>query len=63
MHGRGGAREAEDAIDFEQDWLDHVVTDEFEIAVAEQVRDVGAFAAEEIVEADHLLAVLEQALA
>jgi hypothetical protein len=42
-------REMEDAIDFEQDRLDDVVTDEFEIAVAELVHNVGALAAEKIV--------------
>jgi hypothetical protein len=39
------------------------VADEFEVAVAEQVHDVGALAAEKIVEADHFLPVVEQALA
>jgi hypothetical protein len=63
MHRRRGARETEDAIDFEEDWLDYVVADEFEIAVAEQVHDVGALAAEKIVEADDFLAVVEQTLA
>ena len=63
MHRRRGAGEAENAIDFEQDWLDDVVADELEIAVAEQVHDVGALAAEKIVEADDFVPVLEQALA
>jgi hypothetical protein len=39
------------------------VANEFEIAVAQQVHNVGALAAEKIVEADDFVAVVEQALA
>jgi hypothetical protein len=53
----------EDAIDFEQNRLDGVVADKFEVAMAGQVGDVGALAAEKIVEADDFVAVVEQALA
>jgi hypothetical protein len=63
MHVRRGACEAEDAIDFEQDWFDYVVADELEVAVAEQMHDVGALATEEIVETDDFIPVVEQALA
>ena len=63
VHRRGRAGEVKDAIDFEQDRLDDVVADELEIAVAEQMHDVGALAAEKIVEADDFVAVLEQPLA
>src|SRR5258708_10434217 len=63
VHRRSGARETEDAIDFQQYRLDHIMADEFEVAVAEQVHDVGALAAEKIVEADNFLPVVEQALA
>ena len=60
MDRGGGAGEMKDAIDFEQDRLDDIVADQLEVTVPDQMADVGAGAAEEIVEADDLVAVPEQ---
>jgi hypothetical protein len=51
------------AIDLEQNRLDSIVADEFEIAMAGQMCDVGALAAEKVVEAYDLDAIAEQPLA
>src|SRR5581483_12180829 len=49
--------------DLEQDRLDHVVADDLEGGVALEMLDVGAFAAEKIVQADDLVPVAQQPLA
>jgi hypothetical protein len=62
MHRRRRAREIEDAVHFEQDRLDDIVADEFEIAAANQMSDIGALAAEEVIEANYVVTIVEQAL-
>lgn len=52
-----------DLIDFEQDRFDDVMPHELEIRVTAELKDVGAFAAVVIVEADDLVSVAEQAVA
>jgi hypothetical protein len=52
-----------DPIDLEQNRLDGIVADKFEIGMAGQMRDVGALAAEVVIETDDLDAVAEQPLA
>ena len=52
-----------DAIDFEQNRLDDVVADELEAGKALEMLDIGAFAAEEVVQADDFVPVAQQPLA
>jgi hypothetical protein len=52
-----------DLIDLEQDRLNDVVPDKFETRVADQMGDVGALAAEEVIKADNLVAIVQQAFA
>ena len=63
MNRRGGAGEIVDLIDFEQDRLDHIMAQQLETAVIEQVRDVLASPGKEVVEADHFVAFAQQSLA
>src|SRR6266851_4124378 len=51
------------AIDFEQNRIHHVVAEQFEVGISDQMRDVSAAATEEIVETYHLVAVVNQAIA
>src|SRR5262249_16773148 len=48
------------AIDFEQDGLHDVVAYQLEIGVIAQVHDVGALAAEIVIETDHFMPVAQQ---
>ena len=50
-------------IDFEEYRLGNVVTQQLEALVVEQVKDVFAPAGEEIVEAEHLVAFVDEPLA
>ena len=52
-----------DAVDLEQDRLDDVVADELEAGMALEMLDVGALAAEEVVQADDVVPVAQQPLA
>ncbi len=61
MDRRGGTRQVENAIDLEQDRLDDIVAHQLEIAAVDQMADVGALAAEKVVQADDFVPVLEQA--
>ena len=60
---RGRAGEVEDLVDLHGQRLLHVVADQLEARVVEQVLDVGARAGEEVVEAHDLVPIGEQALA
>jgi len=60
MDRRGGTRQMENTIDLEQDRLDDIVTHQLEIAAVDQMADVGALAAEKVVQADDFVPVLEQ---
>jgi len=60
---RGGAREVEDPVHLQQHRLDDVVAHHLEVAVIQEVSDVGATPGVEVVEADHLVTIPEQALA
>jgi hypothetical protein len=63
VDGRGRAGEVVDLIDLQQDRLDHVVANQLEGVVVEQVLDVRAPPREEVVEAEHLVAARQQPLA
>ena len=61
--GSGGASQVVDFVDFQPDRMDHVVREQFEIRPVEQMRDVRLLAGEEVVEADHVVSLLDQPLA
>ena len=63
MGRRGGAGEVVDAVHLEAERLGHIVADEFEIGVGKQVGDVALPSGEIVVEADDLIAFVEQAFA
>ena len=60
VHGRRRARQVVDLVDLEQDLLDHVVADQLEVWPVHQVRDVVLGAREEVVEADDVVAALDE---
>lgn len=62
MHGRGRAREMVDLIDFQQDWLHHVMPDQLELRVSEMVHEVVLLPGEEIVEDDDAVPALQQSV-
>jgi hypothetical protein len=60
---RRGTREVVDLLDLELEGVDDVVADEFKIWIRQQVRDVPLLAGEEIIEADDLVAVVQEPVA
>ena len=60
---RGGAGQVVDLVDFQQDRLRDVVPNQLEVRLAEQVRDVRLLAGEEVVEADDVVPLVDQAFA
>jgi hypothetical protein len=63
MNRRCCTGEIEDLIDFEVHRLGDIVPDQLERLVIEQMPDVAAAACEEVVEADDVHPVVEQAIA
>ncbi|BAS71812.1 Os01g0315850, partial [Oryza sativa Japonica Group] len=62
VHGASGAGEVVDLVDLEQDGLDDVVADHLESRVGEVVRHVVLAPREEVVDDDHAVAALHQAV-
>jgi hypothetical protein len=60
---RRRAREVVDRVDFDVQRERHVVTDELEPRVVVQMVDVPLGAREQVVDAQHFVALLEQAIA
>ena len=60
MHGRRRARQVVDLVDLEQDLLDDVVADQLEVRLPQKVRDVVLGAREKVVEADDVVAALDE---
>ena len=60
---RGGAGQVVDLVDFQEDRQRDVVADQFEVRLAQQVGDVRLLAGEEVVQADHVVAFVDQPLA
>ena len=58
----GGTGEVIDLVDFSLVGIDHVVADELEVRPADQVFDVGLLAREEIIEAEHLMPLIDEAI-
>lgn len=52
----GGAGKVVDAIDFEFKWVDHVMTNKFEVGILPEVGDVCFAACEEVINAYNLVA-------
>jgi len=63
MDGRGRAGEVVDFVDFERDGVYDVVADELEIGFGEEVCDIGFLAGEEVIEADEIVALCDEAVA
>ena len=57
---RGRAGEVEDLVDLDVEREGHVVAHQLEARVAEQVRDVALGAGEEVVDAQHVVALLDR---
>ena len=62
MHGRGRTGEIVDFVDLDIERKGHVVAHELEPWVAVQVVDVALRAGEQVVEADHLVPLIQQAV-
>ncbi len=60
MDGRSGTGKIEDPVDLRQEGLSDVVADEFEGRIADEMFDVSAMAGEVVVEADDLVARVDQ---
>ena len=63
MHGRRGASQVKDAIYFNQHRLDDIVAHELEVAVVQQGCDVLTTSGKEVVEAEHLVSLVQESLA
>lgn len=63
MDGGRRAGEVVDLVDFDQDGLDHIVTDQLKVGVGEQMGDIFLGAREKIVDANHVVSALHQELA
>ena len=59
----GRAGEVVDLVDLDLVRIDHVVADELEVRATDEMLDVGFLTREEVVEADHLVALLDQTVA
>ena len=59
----GRAGQVVDFVDFQPDRMDHVMPEQFEIRPLQQMRDVRLLAGEEIVDANHVVSLLDQPLA
>ena len=60
---RSGARHVVDLIDFEKDRQRDVVTNQFKIRLVQQVSHIGLLARKEIVQANDVVALLDQTFA
>ena len=63
MDRRGGAGEVVDLVDFHVQRKGHVVAQQFEVRVVQQMSDVVLGAGEEVVDAEHVVAIRKQTLA
>ncbi len=61
VHGRRGAGQVENLIDLHGQRVLYVVAGQLETRVSQQVRHIGACPGEEVVEADDIVALLDQA--
>lgn len=63
VSGRGWAGHVIDLVDFEEDRQGYVVPDQFKIWSAQKVSDILLLSGKEIVEANHIVPVIDQAFA
>ena len=59
----GGAGEIPDLVDFHEQREGHVMAQEFKLRIAVQVRDVALLAGEEVIDAQHFLPAVQEAVA
>lgn len=62
MNGRGGAGEMVDLVNFQEERLDDVVSNELEPRISEMVSDVLLSAGEEIIHYNHAVAPRDQTI-
>jgi hypothetical protein len=62
MNGRRRAGQVIDLIDFKEDWLNHIVAQQFEALIIEQREYVFSSAGEEVIETEHLITFIKQPL-
>ena len=63
MDGGSWAREMVNLVHLEENWLNHVVSDQFEFSVAQVLDDIGSSSCKEVIEAEHIVPLLQQAIA
>src|SRR4051794_10396537 len=63
MNRRSGTGEIVDLVHFEEDRVHHVMPHDLEARVREMMRDIASRTCEEVVQADHLGALGDQAIA
>jgi hypothetical protein len=63
MDGAGRAGEVKNPINFNVQRESHIVSDQLEVVLADQVPDIGLVASEEIINADHVMLLLDQSVA
>jgi hypothetical protein len=63
VRGGSGAGEVVDAIYLELEGVDHVVTDELKAGISNEMLDIGLASSEEVVEADDVMSLLNEAIA
>ena len=60
MNGRRGTREVVDLVHFQQYWLDHIVTQQLQPSLVEQVKNVFPPPGEEVVQTKYIVVFVEQ---
>jgi len=60
VHGRSGAGQIVNLIDFELERIHHIVAHQLEIRIVEQVRDIALTTSEEVVHTDHFVPLIEE---
>jgi len=63
MDWRGRASQVEDLINFQEDWFDDVMADEFKVGAADEVSDIFLAASEEVIDADDMVASVDEEFA
>jgi hypothetical protein len=63
VNRRCGAGHVEDAVDLQQNRIDDIVADDFEPVIVEQMGHMLAPTCKEVIEADDLVTIVEEALA
>jgi hypothetical protein len=63
MDWRGWTGEMVDFIDFDKEWMNDVMTDQFEIRVSQEMADIILASGEEVIDTDDFCSLLEKGFA